>query len=151
MGLVIRPLSFKTAKEYIAENHRHHKPPQGHKFSIGCYDNDKLVGVVVVGRPVARYFDDGVTAEVTRLCTDGTRNACSKLYASAWNAAHAMGYVRMVTYILSTELGTSLKASGWKRDIETAGGSWGWDKRPRVDQHPLIPKVRYIIGDWRKE
>ena len=86
----------------------------GHKFSIGLSDGDKIVGVAIVGRPVARHLDDGWTLEVNRLCTDGTRNACSMLYAAAWRAARAMGYKRIVTYILESENGASLRASGWK-------------------------------------
>ena len=90
--LDICPVSLKEANAFVAEHHRHHKPVVGHKFSIACTDGEKIVGVAIVGRPVARYLDDGWTLEVNRCCTDGTRNACSMLYAAAWRAARAMGY-----------------------------------------------------------
>lgn len=113
--LDICPVSLAEANAFVAEHHRHHKPVVGHKFSIGCTDGEKIVGVAIVGRPVARYLDDGWTLEVNRCCTDGTRNACSILYAAAWRAARAMGYHKLITYILDTEPGTSLKAAGWKK------------------------------------
>lgn len=103
--LEITPMTLKEANAYVEQNHRHHGPVVGHKFSIGCSDGEKIVGVAIVGRPVARHLDDGWTLEVNRLCTDGTRNACSMLYAAAWRAARAMGYKRLVTYILESENG----------------------------------------------
>lgn len=103
------------------------------------------MGVAVVGRPVARMLQDGFTAEVTRLCTDGTRNACSMLYSACWRAAKALGYRKMITYILNTEPGTSLKAAGWKVIGERGGGSWSVPSRPRVDNHPLQRKLLFEI------
>lgn len=93
--LEICPMTLKEANAYVEQYHRHHKPVVGHKFSIGCSDGEKIVGVAIVGRPVSRHLDDGWTLEVNRLCTDGTRNACSMLYAAAWRAAKAMGYKRL--------------------------------------------------------
>jgi hypothetical protein len=80
----LQPISFKEAKEFIKRHHRHHSPPQGMKFCIAVNDGNKVVGVATVGRPIARMLDDGWTAEVTRCCTDGTRNACSMLYSASW-------------------------------------------------------------------
>jgi hypothetical protein len=129
-GLCLVPLDFKTAAAFVAEHHRHHTPPAGHKFSLGAVQNDKLVGVVIVGRPVARMRDDGATLEVTRLCTDGSRNACSFLYGAAARACFALGYRRIGTYILTSEPGTSLKAAGWKLIGERGGGSWARVQKP---------------------
>lgn len=39
-------------------------------------------GVAIAGQPIARKLDDGLTIEVRRLCTDGTKDACSKLYGA---------------------------------------------------------------------
>lgn len=141
--LTLKPLTFAAACEFIAKHHRHHKPPQGHKFSIGVYRDSVLAGVAVVGRPVARMADDGFTAEVTRLCTDGTRNACSVLYSACARAAKAMGYARIITYILESEHGTSLKASGWQFEQHSGGGSWSRGGRERDDKHPLGEKQRW--------
>ncbi|MFV2102138.1 XF1762 family protein [Micromonospora sp. LOL_024] len=93
------PVTFAQSCAFVHDWHRHHRPPRGHKFSIGAADQDNvLVGVAVVGRPVARLLDDGLTLEVTRVATNGHRNACSLLYAAAWQAAKALGYRRLVTY-----------------------------------------------------
>lgn len=140
------PITYRQACTFICKHHRHHKPPQGHKFSIGLVSDGRLVGVVVVGRPVNRVLDDGLTAEVTRLCTDGTKNACSKLYSAAWRSAKGMGYTRIVTYILNSEPGTSLLAAGWKCIAETRGGTWNRPTRERVDDHPLQGKLRFEIN-----
>lgn len=107
--LDIVPVSLKEANAFVEQHHRHHKPVAGHKFSIGCTDGEQIVGVAIIGRPVARYLDDGWTLEVNRLATDGTRNACSMLHAAAWRAARAMGYKKLSTYILACETGSSLR------------------------------------------
>lgn len=140
MEFRLKPISFSDACRFVADHHRHHVPPQGYKFAVGCLDGDRLCGVVIVGRPVARNRDDGWTAEVTRLCTDGTRNACSILYAAAARAAKAMGYRGIITYILADEPGTSLRASGWELQGMTEGGSWGRPSRPREDKPPTCKK-----------
>jgi hypothetical protein len=139
------PLTLKQANMLISTLHRHHKPVVGHRFSIGIR-NDKceLIGACVVGRPVAREVDQYMVAEVTRLVTDGTKNACSILYSAAARAAQAMGFDRIQTYILDTEPGTSLKASGWTFEGYTSGGNWNhsWRKGRREDQ-PMSPKARW--------
>jgi len=139
--LTLQPITFDEACEYVRQYHRHHIPPQGHKFSIAVADEDKVVGVIMVGRPVARHLDNGRTLEVTRCCTDGTKNAASKLYAAAWQTAKGLGYRRIITYTLVTEPGTSLRAAGWKELYKTAGGSWSVPSRPRIDKHPLGQKT----------
>ena len=94
--LTVKPMSLADANRFVAEHHRHHKPVRGHKFSLGCMANDRLAGVAIVGRPVSRYLDDGLTLEVNRLCTDGTKNACSFLYGAAARAAKVLGYHRLL-------------------------------------------------------
>ena len=111
--LTLIPVPLSEANAFVARHHRHHKPVTCHKFSIGCMKDGRLAGVAIVGRPVSRYLDDGLTLEVNRLCTDGTPNACSFLYGAAWRAARALGYRKIVTYILDTESGASLRAAGW--------------------------------------
>lgn len=131
MKLKIFPVTLKKANSFVAELHRHNKPVAGHKFSIGIKDeNNVLCGIVIVGRPVSRKLDDGVTAEITRLCTNGTFNACSMLYAAARKAAKAMGYERIYTYTLPEEGGASLRAAGFVLDKKSAGGSHiNWHNR----------------------
>ena len=141
------PISLIEANDFVREYHRHHKPVVGHKFSIGAALGDKIVGVVIVGRPVSRHRDDSVTLEVSRLCTDGTSNACSFLYGTAWRAARALGYQRLGTYTMPSEGGGSLRAAGWKVVSKTSGRSWHSQSRPRVDTHPLGQKLLWEIND----
>lgn len=136
-------IELAEANAFVKEHHRHHRPVVGHIFSIGAALGDKIVGVVIVGRPVARMRDDGETVEVTRLCTDGTRNACSFLYGAAAKAAFALGFQRIGTYILASEPGTSLMGTGWKLIGERGGGSWSVPSRPRVDKHPTQKKLLF--------
>lgn len=143
MSLRTVPVSFAQAAASITDWHRHHRAPVGHKFSIGVADDDTLVGVAVVGRPVARHLDDGTTLEVTRVATDGTRNATSMLYAAAWQATRALGYRRLVTYIHVGESGASLRGAGW-RVVAARPPRPGWStpSRPRtshgVDHTPRL-------------
>jgi hypothetical protein len=141
MNLELQPITYKEACDFILENHSHHLPPQGWKFGIAVNDGEKIVGVITIGRPVARHLDNGWTLEVTRCCTDRTKNAASKLYAAAKQAVRAMGYRRLITYTLKSEKGTSLIAAGYKAIWETKGGSWSVKSRPRIDKHPLGQKT----------
>ena len=141
--LMLKPDTLAQANEFVAQHHRHHKPVVGHKFSIGCTLNGELVGVAIVGRPVSRYLDDGLTLEVNRLCTDGTKNACSMLYAAAWRAARAIGYRKIVTYILDTESGASLRAAGWTCAGIAGGKCWTGKRRPEAELYPAQMKYRY--------
>jgi hypothetical protein len=141
--LTIVPIFQDEAFAFISQHHRHHRKPVGSIFQIALSNGEKIVGVAVVGRPVARKLQDGFTAEVTRLCTDGTPNACSMLYGCCWRIAREMGYRRLITYILNTEPGTSLKAAGWKLIGERGGLSWNVPSRPRVDKSPRQMKLLY--------
>jgi hypothetical protein len=131
------------ANDFVKKLHRHHKPVVGHRFSIGAEHGGKLVGCVIVGRPVARQSDQKNIAEVTRLVTDGTKNACSFLYAQAARAAKELGFLTIQTFILPTETGVSLKASGWKNLGETKKGSWHTRINRRNDQ-PECLKIKWV-------
>ena len=133
MSLRVVPVDWPTAAGFVGMWHRHHTPPTGHKFSVGVADElDVLRGVAIVGRPIARLNQDGLTLEVTRTATDGTRNANSMLYATAWQAAKAMGYRRLITMTQEGESGASLRGAGWKVVAERPANR-GWDRpsRPR--------------------
>jgi hypothetical protein len=139
----IVPITQKEANAFVKAHHRHHRPVVGSVFQIAAASEGKVVGVVIVGRPVARKLQDGWTLEVNRLCTTGEKNVCSMLYSASWRAAKAMGWKRLITYILSEESGTSLKAAGWKCLGEAGGGSWNKKSRPRVDKHPTQRKLLF--------
>lgn len=153
--LELQPINWDEACIFIAQHHRHHLPSQGWKFGIavnasclqpGYQESERaVVGVITIGRPVARRLDNGVTLEVTRCCTDGTKNAASMLYGAAWRACKALGYKRLVTYTLESETGTSLVAAGWRSLYTTPGASWSVPSRPRVDTHPLGQRTLWEV------
>ena len=140
-GLVHQRIELATAQAYVLEHHRHHVPPIGHVFSLGAYQGERLCGVAIVGRPVARHRDDGLTLEITRLCVDGTRNAASFLLGCCARAAHALGFRRIGTYTLGSETGASLRGAGWRVVSEVKGRSWDSPSRPRTDKHPTTDKL----------
>lgn len=138
--LRIVPCDLDEANAFVKRVHRHHGPVVGHKFSLAVALGETVVGVAIVGRPVARAYDDGMTLEVYRVATDGTANACSCLYGACRRATFALGYARLITYTLESEPGTSLLGAGWKCLGVAGGGSWSCPSRPRVDKHPLQGK-----------
>ena len=137
------PIELKDANKFVDELHRHHDPVHRDKFRIGCELGGRLVGVVQLARPVSRMLDDGKTIEVVRLCTDGTPHVCSFLYGKAARIAKEMGYKKIITYILETESGTSLKAAGWIHEADTQGGEWTRKTRPRNTTAPTCKKQRW--------
>jgi hypothetical protein len=147
LSLSIVPLTLAQANALVARLHRHHKRAVGHRFSLGCEDKGQLVGAVIVGRPVAYKTDQAKVAEVTRLVTDGTRNACSMLYQAAARTAKEMGFESIQTFILASEPGTSLKASGWRCDGETPGKVWVRSETQRLfadEDYAAGPKTRWV-------
>ena len=146
MSLAVTPINLDEANAFVEQHHRHHKPVPGAKFCVAVSKDDEVRGVVIVGRPVSRHIDDGWTLEVKRCCTDGTRNACSMLYATAWKAAKAMGYTSLITYTMESEGGASLRGAGWRcvgKATTRIGQGWNVKSRPRVDTHPLQQKLRW--------
>lgn len=142
----IKPLSLAEANELVTSWHRHHKKVVGHRFSLGVYDDDGTChGAAIVGRPVARHTDQKLVAEVTRLVTDGTKNACSALYGAAARVAKEMGFDSIQTFILGSEPGTSLVAAGWTFKHITRGGAWSGQpsRGQRSHSHPTEPKLLY--------
>jgi hypothetical protein len=134
VGLHLTPVRFRDAAAFVAMWHRHNVPPIGCKFCIGVADDHGILrGVAIVGRPVARMYDNGQTLEVNRTATDGSANANSMLYAAAWRAAKALGYTRLVTYTQAGESGASLRAAGWAVVAQRPARP-GWDvpSRPRT-------------------
>lgn len=153
MKFTVVPCDLDEANVFIAEHHRHHGPVVGHKFSIALMQDRgngtvECCGVAVIGRPVSRMLDNGLTLEVYRVATDGTKDACSALYGACRRACFAMGYKRLVTYTLSIEPGTTLRAAGWKCLGDAGGGTWSRTSRPRIDKHPTQQKIRWEV-EWK--
>lgn len=141
--LTLIPVTLREAHAFVARVHRHHRPARGGLFAVGAAEEDDVVAVAVIGRPVSRNLADGFTAEITRLASNGARNACSMLYGAAWRAARALGYRRLVTYTLDTEGGESLRGAGFRLLGAAGGGTWSRKGRPRVDLHPTQGKLRW--------
>tara|TARA_R100001086_G_scaffold240881_1_gene167399 strand:- start:2178 stop:2624 length:447 start_codon:yes stop_codon:yes gene_type:complete len=141
--LELVPISQREAFAYVQRLHRHHKPPRGSVFQLAAAKDGEIVGVAIIGRPVAQALQDGWTLEVNRCCTDGTRNACSFLYGASWRVAKSLGYKRLITYTLPEEGGGSLRGAGWTLIGKAGGGSWSRISRPRVDLHPQQQKFRW--------
>lgn len=147
--LELRPIIRDDAFAFIRRHHRHHDVPVGGLWWQSVHDDDgKLAGVAISGRPVARALDDGLTVEVTRLCTDGTPNACSMLYGAARRVSQDKGYRRGLTYILASESGASLRGAGYRYLWAVKGRSWNCPSRPRTDKHPTEDKQAWGWGAW---
>ncbi|MBQ2256438.1 MAG: hypothetical protein II330_06205 [Clostridia bacterium] len=145
MGLEIRPIHLAPAKEFVKQYHRHNIPPQGGKFAVSCWKDDRMVGVAICGRPTARYSDDGETLEIYRNCTDGTTNACSKLYGACLRIAKDMGYKRVITYTLQSENGASLKASNFTCEGDAGGLAWTGSRKRNYFVSPQELKTRWAV------
>lgn len=143
--LEIKPIHLVPAREYVKQYHRHNIPPVGGKFAVACYDGQRLCGVAICGRPTARRLDDGETLEIYRNCTDGTRNACSKLYGACQRIAKDMGYVRVITYTLVSEDGASLKASNFRCCGEAGGIEWTGARKRDYYVAPTEMKNRWVF------
>lgn len=141
----IKPLTISSANRYVKDFHRHHNPVIGCKFSIGVFEQDIMHGVAICGRPVSRFLDNGLTLEINRLCTDGTRNACSMLYGACCRIAKHMGYKKVITYILASENGASLKASNFILEADNVGGvQWTGKRSARDNGVPKELKQRWV-------
>ena len=144
MGLRVFPATLKQANGVVALLHRHHKPVVGHRFSLAVRDEFHVHGAAIVGRPVAREVSQYEVAELTRLVTDGTKNACSILYGALCRAAKALGYREIWTYTLAEEPGTSLRAAGFMDMGITEGGEWARPSRKRAAAVQSGPKRRWL-------
>jgi|SRR5215469_14943437 len=145
----LAPISIREANAYVLHHHRHHRPTQGALFALGVENDGQLIGVALVGRPVGRGLQDGRTVEITRVCTDGTRNACSFLYGRCRRAAAALGYERVVTYTRQDESGASPRAAGFEQIALLDARSWADEYRidgGRHDQSTPAPRVRWEIA-----
>lgn len=146
MRLIATPITITEAQAYVDQHHRHHRAPRGALFAVACVApliGDQVLGVAICGRPIARGLVDGFTVEITRCCTDGTKNACSFLYGACRRAAIALGYRRVITYTLADEPGASLRGAGFRVVADVRGQSWSRKSRPRVDKQPLQDKLRW--------
>lgn len=137
----LQPIRYKEACDFIWQYLNQQVPEQGWKFGIAVNDGEKIVGVITVGKPVARFKDDGWTLEVTHCCTDGTKNVRYKLYESALKATKAMGYKRLITYTLISESGVA-KNEGLMPEVAAAVGS---KERATLSSIVTFPKEKKVV------
>jgi len=148
-NLDVREISRDEARAFVNEHHTHNKAPVGWRYGAGIWNGPTLIGVCMVGRPVARMIDASQVVEVNRVCVrrdvpDPLRwNACSQLYGWAAREAKRRGFARIITYTLQSEPATTLRAAGWVQVAKTRGGSWNRPGRARTDQAPIEPKYRW--------
>jgi hypothetical protein len=143
VSLELIPCDLADANSFVKQHHRHNRPVTVARFAIAATSEGKIIGVSIVGNPVARALNDGWTLEVVRVATDGTHNACSFLYGASWRAAKALGWRKLITYTRQDEGGASLRAAGWRVVAEVKGRSWNTPSRPRVDRTPIQDKFRW--------
>lgn len=156
MTLDLVPITLADAKRFVALHHRHNLPPCSWKFGVGVEEAGALVGVALVGRPVARKLDRRVDAggrlvEILRTCTTGARNANSALYGASCRAAKALGYWKAITYTLEDEPGSSLLAAGFEIEeiVDPPPGGWKTRRAPQLFEDPRrYPDGRKIR--WRR-
>jgi hypothetical protein len=133
VSLRLVPVSLEQANEHVAAWHRHNSPVIQAKFCVGAADDDDVLrAVAIVEYPKARGNADDLTVEVTRVASDGTRNANSILYGACARAAFALGYRRVITYTQASESGSSLRAAGYRVLAERPPRpGWSTPSRPR--------------------
>lgn len=147
---IIKPLTLSFANEFITNNHRHSKKVTGHKFSVGLYDLcfEEITTVIIVGRPVARNLDKDNNLEILRICTLPwvRKNSISHLLSVVIKITKLLGYNKLVTYILDSENGSSLQASGFTM-VSVCKNAKDWTNRPnRVNQEIyFMAKKRYEL------
>lgn len=147
MKVEIVPMTHAEAAEFVANFHRHNKPPVGHVFSVGASDGERLVGVAIVGRPISRHQQDGATLEVTRCCVvdEAPKGTCSALYGACWRAAKALGWRRLITSTLQSESGASLRGAGWKVIAERKPNNpKAWQSRPVREWQPVVGQAKFV-------
>lgn len=142
----VRRVGIETAREGVARVHRHLDPPPRALVAFEVIADGWPVGWATVGRPVSRVLQARGWVEVTRVATDGTRNACSMLYGAAARWAWAEGRP-VLTYTLPVEGGASLRGAGWvTRGVTRERNPADWSSRPR--RHSVAfagaPKVRWV-------
>jgi len=147
MSVTIVPCTLTEGKDFVTNFHRHNKAPTGGLFAVGASDGEGLVGVAIIGRPVSRHMQDGVTAEVTRCCVvdSAPKGTPSALYGAAWRAAKALGCRRLITYTLQSESGASLRGAGWLVIAERkANRPDQWQNRPGREWQPVVGQAKIL-------
>ena len=144
----IRPIGIASARAWCDRVHSHHRAPLGGLFALAVWVDDRCVCVAVVSRPVARALDDGRTAEVTRVASDGsTRGAASAVLRACVRACAERGLDRVTSYTLAGEVGASYRAARWRPTAIVRGGEWSRSARARAPVDQRGDKIRWEAGE----
>lgn len=155
VSLDLVPIKQKPAHAFVLANHRHNRSlPAGDVFRVALALDGEIVAVAIAGYPIAEGLNDGRSLEITRVCTLGTKNACTRLYGALGRAAKALGYLTLWTYTLASEPGVSPRAAGFYLDAEIPERDWAAESgRDRYEENlfgerrtPEGPKFR-----WRRD
>ncbi len=162
MGLRTLPIPVKRAERFVRQVHRKLPEVAGSLWSVCALRGDDMIGVALVGRPVARLSDaSGKVApqpnlEVTRVAVregdrsdSGNKGACSILYGACAKAARGMGAENLFTFTHASESQVSLNAAGWVNLGFRGGGDWDRDLRPRQEAFDAEKKVIWF-APWSK-
>jgi hypothetical protein len=144
MRMAARPIFRDAANAWLVKYHRHAGAVVGDTLRVSAWKNGRMVGVAVGGRPVSKALQDGRTFEITRNCTDGTRNACSFLYGRLIAMAKLQGWRRIITYTREDEEGASLRAVGFQPVGTVSARQWNCQSRPRAERD-AVPRIRWEI------
>ena len=87
MTLHLVPISLAILQDGVRRWHRHSTAPIQTIAQVGVADGEQLVGVGCLERPKARGNCDGVTAEISRVATDGTRALYWSIPRTLWEAS----------------------------------------------------------------
>lgn len=134
----IIPLTLAQANSFAAKQRENYRPFRGRRFAIGCAMDEKLVGIVILGKPVDEALDDGLTLAVNYIHATGGRTAYGMLYGAAARAAKALGYCRIIAFLPENISSSGLRAAGWKCAGPVESGKPQAPKKLRYEQRLMV-------------
>ena len=144
-----RPVRFTAARDFVRHHHAHCTAPAAWRFGQAILNGGTMLGVVMVGNPVAPALNGRGTVEVNRLCIrrDIPRvlawNAASQLYGWAAREAARQGWTHIITYTRADEDGISVRAAGWQQEARIRGRGWHSSRRARSNTNAWVDKIRW--------
>ena len=148
-SLTLGEIGRQEVERFIARHHAHCGVPLTWRFHQGVYNGATLIGVAVVGNPVAPALMRRGIVEVNRLCIRRDTpsalrwNAASMLYGWCAREAERQGWQKIITYTRADEPGTTLRAAGWEAEAKVRGRGWHSQRRRRSNRNSWIDKIRW--------
>lgn len=148
-NLTFKPISAHSLRRFIERHHAHCGAPVTWRFHNAVFNGATLIGVAVVGNPVAPALMHRGIVEVNRLCVRRDVpaalrwNAASMLYGWCAREAEQRGWGKIITYTRADEPGTSLAAAGWEKEATIRARGWHSTRRSRSNRNSWIDKIRW--------